>query len=107
MFAFGTASPSPSEMRQVPISPSSEELAGSSDPYVKFKQGARLLFKSSTIFRNLNPSWEEEFSLLVDEVSNPIDVEVRRFQSLCVLCWPGTDRVPVSIPHPPVPSHIR
>jgi Ca2+-dependent lipid-binding protein len=52
-------------------------FAGSSDPYVKFKYKTKLLYKSNTIFKNLNPVWEEEFSQLIDDPTTPLQVEAR------------------------------
>lgn len=34
---------------------------GTSDPYVKFKVGGRLLYKSKTVHKDLNPVWDEAF----------------------------------------------
>ncbi|VDK89233.1 unnamed protein product [Litomosoides sigmodontis] len=52
------------------------DASGSSDPYVKFKYKDRTYFKSSTIYKNLNPVWEEEFTLLIDDPTTPIHVDV-------------------------------
>jgi hypothetical protein len=35
------------------------DKSGTSDPYVKFKQGSRLLFKSRTVHKELNPTFDE------------------------------------------------
>uniref|UniRef100_A0A914RC86 C2 domain-containing protein n=1 Tax=Parascaris equorum TaxID=6256 RepID=A0A914RC86_PAREQ len=51
-------------------------FSGSSDPYVKFKYKNRTYFKSNTIYKNLNPVWEEEFSQLIDDPTTPIVVDV-------------------------------
>lgn len=52
------------------------DASGSSDPYVKFKYKNRTYFKSNTIYKNLNPVWEEEFSQLIDDPTTPIAVDV-------------------------------
>uniref|UniRef100_A0A915B4D8 C2 domain-containing protein n=1 Tax=Parascaris univalens TaxID=6257 RepID=A0A915B4D8_PARUN len=52
------------------------DASGSSDPYVKFKYKNRTYFKSNTIYKNLNPVWEEEFSQLIDDPTTPIVVDV-------------------------------
>ncbi|MCP9263487.1 Multiple C2 and transmembrane domain-containing protein 2 [Dirofilaria immitis] len=52
------------------------DASGSSDPYVKFKYKDRTYFKSSTIYKNLNPIWEEEFTLLIDDPTTPIYMDV-------------------------------
>ncbi|CAL8329988.1 unnamed protein product [Arctogadus glacialis] len=49
---------------------------GTSDPYVKFKIGGKEVFKSKTIFKNLNPVWDERVSLLVETLREPLYVKV-------------------------------
>lgn len=53
-----------------------DNFPGSSDPYVKFKYKTRTCFKSSTVCKNLNPIWNEEFTLLIDDPTTPIHVDV-------------------------------
>ncbi|VDN04168.1 unnamed protein product [Thelazia callipaeda] len=52
------------------------DASGSSDPYVKFKYKGRTYYKSSIIFKNLNPIWKEEFTFLVDDITVPICLDV-------------------------------
>ncbi|KAH8401154.1 hypothetical protein KR009_003342, partial [Drosophila setifemur] len=49
---------------------------GLSDPYVKFKVGGRLLHKSRTIHRELNPVWDEVFIVPIEDPFQPIIVKV-------------------------------
>ncbi|EDX13874.1 GD20921 [Drosophila simulans] len=49
--------------------------AGLSDPYVKFKVGGRLLHKSRTIHRDLNPVWDEVFIVPIEDPFQPIIVK--------------------------------
>ncbi|XP_017460634.1 PREDICTED: multiple C2 and transmembrane domain-containing protein 1-like, partial [Rhagoletis zephyria] len=49
---------------------------GLSDPYVKFKVGGRLLHKSRTIHRDLNPVWDEVFIVPIEDPFLPINVKV-------------------------------
>ncbi|XP_017033540.1 multiple C2 and transmembrane domain-containing protein isoform X2 [Drosophila kikkawai] len=49
---------------------------GLSDPYVKFKVGGRLLHKSRTIHRDLNPVWDEVFIVPIEDPFQPIIVKV-------------------------------
>ena len=49
---------------------------GTSDPYVKFKIGGKQLYKSRIIHKNLNPRWDERFSLPVEDINKPISVKV-------------------------------
>jgi Ca2+-dependent lipid-binding protein len=51
-------------------------IAGTSDPYVKFKIGGKQLYRSRTIFKNLNPKWEERFTLPLDDVNKQVKVKV-------------------------------
>lgn len=53
-----------------------KDSCGTSDPYVKFKVGGRLLYKSKTINKNLNPEWDEQFTIPVEDVFQPIHVKV-------------------------------
>jgi Ca2+-dependent lipid-binding protein len=51
-------------------------VSGTSDPYVKFKLGGRMLYKSKTIYRNLNPVWDEVFTLPVEDPFVPVHIKV-------------------------------
>ncbi|KAG7252253.1 hypothetical protein CRUP_038315 [Coryphaenoides rupestris] len=63
----------------VPPTPTSTLYSsGTSDPYVKFKVGGKEVFKSKTIYKNLNPVWDERVSLLVENLREPLYVKVRR-----------------------------
>lgn len=52
-------------------------LLGLSDPYVKFKSCGRLIHKSKTVYKNLNPTWDETFTHLLDDALEPIQIKVR------------------------------
>jgi Ca2+-dependent lipid-binding protein len=52
-------------------------VTGTSDPYVKFKVGGRLLYKSKTITRELNPIWDESFTLSIEDPFMPVHIKVR------------------------------
>ncbi|XP_066262384.1 multiple C2 and transmembrane domain-containing protein isoform X2 [Euwallacea similis] len=49
---------------------------GLSDPYVKFKIGGRLIYKSRTIYRELNPMWDESFTVPIEDPFLPISIKV-------------------------------
>ncbi|ENN78073.1 hypothetical protein YQE_05227, partial [Dendroctonus ponderosae] len=49
---------------------------GLSDPYVKFKVGGRLIYKSRTIYRDLNPVWDESFTVPIEDPFLPISIKV-------------------------------
>lgn len=49
---------------------------GLSDPYVKFKIGGRLIHKSKTIHRELNPIWDEVFVTPIEDPFLPINIKV-------------------------------
>lgn len=59
-------------------------VSGTSDPYVKFKLGGRMLYKSKTIYRNLNPVWDEVFTLPVEDPFVPVHIKVSLFLHLVV-----------------------
>lgn len=42
-------------------------VPGASDPYVKVKSGGRLLHKSRTVHRDLNPVWDESVTLPIED----------------------------------------
>ncbi|XP_039277384.1 multiple C2 and transmembrane domain-containing protein isoform X3 [Nilaparvata lugens] len=52
------------------------DKSGTSDPYVKFKVSGRMLYKSKTIYRDLNPVWDESFTLPIEDPFNPIHIKV-------------------------------
>ncbi|XP_068895098.1 multiple C2 and transmembrane domain-containing protein isoform X4 [Tenebrio molitor] len=49
---------------------------GLSDPYVKFKCGGRLIYKSRTVYRDLNPTWDESFTVPIEDPFLPIQLKV-------------------------------
>jgi len=50
--------------------------SGTSDPYVKFKVDGKTCYRSRTVMRNLNPKWDEKFTLMLNDLSTTIDVRV-------------------------------
>ncbi|XP_058054608.1 multiple C2 and transmembrane domain-containing protein, partial [Anopheles bellator] len=52
------------------------DKSGTSDPYVKFKVGGRLLYKSKTVHKDLNPIWDETFVVPVEDPFQPIVIKV-------------------------------
>ena len=50
--------------------------AGTSDPYIKFKCGNKVLHKSKTILKCLDPVWDEHFVLAVDDIFTPLTLKV-------------------------------
>ena len=51
-------------------------FTGTSDPYVKFKIGGKQYYKSRTVFKNLNPKWDEKFALPIEDPFKPVQVKV-------------------------------
>ncbi|XP_044740729.1 multiple C2 and transmembrane domain-containing protein isoform X2 [Chrysoperla carnea] len=49
---------------------------GTSDPYVKFKLGGRLVYKSRTVYRELNPLWDESFTIPIEDPFIPLQIKV-------------------------------
>jgi Ca2+-dependent lipid-binding protein len=58
------------------------DKSGTSDPYVKFKQGGRLLFKSKIVHKELNPTFDETFSVPIEDPFQPINIKVRGKRSM-------------------------
>nr|XP_020449988.1 multiple C2 and transmembrane domain-containing protein 1 isoform X4 [Monopterus albus] len=52
------------------------DRTGTSDPYVKFKIAGKEVFRSKTIYKNLNPVWEERVRLHVESLRDPLYVKV-------------------------------
>ncbi|CAJ0575544.1 unnamed protein product, partial [Mesorhabditis spiculigera] len=72
------------------------DASGSSDPYVRFKYKERIVYKSNTIFKNLNPVWDEEFSMLVDDITSPIVIEVYDYDRFCTDDFMGSAQLDLS-----------
>ena len=53
------------------------DKSGTSDPYVKFKCGNRLLHKTKTISKELNPVFDEMFVVPIEDPFQPIIIKVR------------------------------
>ncbi|XP_076350133.1 multiple C2 and transmembrane domain-containing protein 1-like [Tachypleus tridentatus] len=53
-----------------------KDFCGTSDPYVKFKQKRKTLYKSRTILKTLNPVWDEHFSVSLEDVQHPLVIRV-------------------------------
>lgn len=53
-----------------------KDSCGTSDPYVKFKIGNTAVYRSKTIYRDLNPLWDEEFDIFIDDLTTPLNVRV-------------------------------
>ncbi|XP_058790491.1 multiple C2 and transmembrane domain-containing protein isoform X2 [Phymastichus coffea] len=52
------------------------DRCGFSDPYVKIKCSGRLLHKSRTVYRELNPVWDESISLPIEDPFQPLNFKV-------------------------------
>lgn len=50
-------------------------FTGTSDPYVKFKIGNKQYYKSRTVYKNLNPKWDEKFTIPIEDVFKPVSVK--------------------------------
>ena len=53
---------------------------GTSDPYIKFIWKGKQVYKSKTIYKDLNPFWDESFILAVDDPFTNIDIKVSELQ---------------------------
>lgn len=52
------------------------DKSGTSDPYVKFKSGSRLLYKSKTVRKELNPVFDEMFTVPIEDPFELINIKV-------------------------------
>ena len=53
----------------------SMDINGSSDPYCKLKYGEKT-FQTRIIMENLNPEWDEDFDMIVEDIFSPLHLEV-------------------------------
>ena len=63
-------------------------FSGTSDPYVKFKLDGKTFYKSKVVYKDLNPTWNETFSLPVKDLNQKLFIKVTHSQ-LCgkVCCY--------------------
>ncbi|XP_029937579.1 multiple C2 and transmembrane domain-containing protein 2-like isoform X2 [Myripristis murdjan] len=52
------------------------DRCGTSDPYVKFKLDGKTFYKSKVVYKNLNPTWNETFSLPVKDLDQRLYIKV-------------------------------
>ncbi|KAI4830775.1 hypothetical protein KUCAC02_002388 [Chaenocephalus aceratus] len=52
------------------------DRCGTSDPYVKFKLDGKTLYKSKVVYRDLNPKWNESFSIPVKDLNQNMYIKV-------------------------------
>ncbi|CAI4230022.1 unnamed protein product [Auanema sp. JU1783] len=72
------------------------DASGSSDPYVKFRYKDKVVYKSLTVFKCLNPMWEEEFQMLVDDMTTNIRLEVYDYDRFCTDDFMGGASIDIS-----------
>ena len=49
---------------------------GTSDPFVKFVVGSKLVHRTKTVKGELNPVWDDVFVVVLTELSSPLEVKV-------------------------------
>uniref|UniRef100_A0A3Q0RC70 Multiple C2 and transmembrane domain containing 2 n=1 Tax=Amphilophus citrinellus TaxID=61819 RepID=A0A3Q0RC70_AMPCI len=52
------------------------DRCGTSDPYVKFKLDGKTFYKSKVVYKNLNPVWNESFSLPIKDLNQRLYIKV-------------------------------
>lgn len=52
------------------------DRCGTSDPYVKFKLVGKTFYKSKVVYKNLNPVWNESFSLPIKDLNQKVYIKV-------------------------------
>ncbi|KAM4597018.1 multiple C2 and transmembrane domain-containing protein 2 isoform 2-T2 [Fundulus diaphanus] len=52
------------------------DRCGTSDPYVKFKLFGKSIYKSKVVHKNLNPTWNESFTVPVKDLNQKIYLKV-------------------------------
>lgn len=43
---------------------------------MKFFHDGKMVFKSKTVYKDLNPFWDETFDLILEDISVPLDLKV-------------------------------
>ncbi|XP_041796941.1 multiple C2 and transmembrane domain-containing protein 2 isoform X2 [Chelmon rostratus] len=52
------------------------DRCGTSDPYVKFKLEGKTFYKSKVVYKDLNPTWNETFSLPLKDLNQKLYIKV-------------------------------
>ncbi|XP_015230654.1 PREDICTED: multiple C2 and transmembrane domain-containing protein 2-like isoform X1 [Cyprinodon variegatus] len=52
------------------------DRCGTSDPYVKFKFDGKSIYKSKVVHKNLNPTWNESFSVPLKDLNQKMYIKV-------------------------------
>ena len=60
-----------------------KDSCGTSDPYVKFLYKGKQVHKSKTIYKDLNPFWDEKFTLNIEDPFIPLEFKVSK--RICIL----------------------
>ncbi|TSS72715.1 Multiple C2 and transmembrane domain-containing protein 2 [Bagarius yarrelli] len=53
-----------------------KDRSGTSDPYVKFQINGKTVYKSKVVYKNLNPAWNECFSIFIRDLEQIVYVKV-------------------------------
>ena len=53
-----------------------KDSCGTSDPYARFSWKGKQVYKSKTIYKDLNPFWDESFFLTIDDPLQPLEIKV-------------------------------
>lgn len=51
-------------------------ILGTSDPFVKFKMEGKTFYKSKVVYKDLNPTWNETFSLPLKDLNQKMYIKV-------------------------------
>ncbi|KAI1706019.1 c2 domain-containing protein [Ditylenchus destructor] len=73
------------------------DASGSSDPYVKVKYQSKSIYKTNTVYRSLNPNWDEEFTFLISDPTAPLQIEVYDFDRFMVDDFMGSSSIDLSL----------
>lgn len=51
-------------------------ILGTSDPFVKFKMEGKTFYKSKVVYKDLNPTWNETFSIPLKDLNQKMYIKV-------------------------------
>uniref|UniRef100_A0A915EQH5 C2 domain-containing protein n=1 Tax=Ditylenchus dipsaci TaxID=166011 RepID=A0A915EQH5_9BILA len=72
------------------------DASGSSDPYVKVKYQNKTIYKTNTVYRSLNPNWDEEFAFLISDPTSNLQIEVFDYDRFMVDDFMGAATIELS-----------
>lgn len=84
-----------------------KDSSGTSDPYVKFKIGNQIVYRSRTVFKSLNPIWDEHFVLAIENICEPIIVKVYDYDYIFMDDFLGSSSIDLTLFDPNISTDLE